>query len=68
MFESKAPSSRTASANILLGKQTQHELNAGDRTNYIPPQPITPGRWNTNDLEPRTVTDATTQLLEKEQD
>jgi hypothetical protein len=68
MFESRSPGSRTGSANVLPGQQSRQELNAGDRTNYIPPEPITPGRWNTNDLEPRSVTDATTQLLEKEQD
>jgi hypothetical protein len=45
------------------------ELPVADLSSFIPPPPVGAGNWlDTNDLEPRSVTDATTQLLEKEQE
>jgi hypothetical protein len=52
----------------LAGGQTTNVLPAGNTPSYIPP-PVRSGQWlDTNDLEPRSVTDATTRLLEKEED
>jgi hypothetical protein len=45
------------------------ELTAGDASLYISPEHRGAGAWlDTNDLQPHSVTDPTTRLLEKDSD
>jgi hypothetical protein len=75
MFESSAPttteieqSAYNAPQNILGGSQNQNALppqSSIPTSSYMPPKH---GSWrDTNDLEPTSVTDATTRHLQKEQ-
>ena len=73
-FESKyshnplAPDESRRTGSVAAG-QPNRELPVGDSSSYIPPTPARAGNWrDTNDLQPPSVTDATTKLLEKEQD
>lgn len=48
---------------------TTRHLSEGETSSYIPPNGVMAGRWaDTNDLEPHSVTEPTTKLLEKEKD
>ena len=52
----------------LAAARANPEFSAGDASSYIPPVAPRVGSWlDTNDLEPRSVTERTTQLLEKEE-
>lgn len=72
MFESSAPTGtdfeQNAPQNILSGSQNQNALppqSSIPTSSYMPPKH---GIWrDTNDLEPSSVTDATTRHLQKEQ-
>jgi hypothetical protein len=74
MFESSEPLGKTAdhsvyqtAANILGGNREQNALPPSQSmpaSSYMPP---VQGKWReTNDLEPSSVTDPTTKLLEKD--
>jgi len=66
MFESGQSDGTADGDRSIAAGLVHNELPAGDTSSYISPQ-IRPGGWlDTNDLEPRSVTDATTRLLEKE--
>lgn len=53
----------------LAAAHANPELPAGDASSYIPPVAPRVGSWlDTNDLEPRSVTERTTKLLEDERD
>jgi len=73
MFESAEPAGKTVeqtvyqtAQNILSGSQNPNALppsNSIPASSYIPPKQ---GNWrDTNDLEPSSVTDPTTKLLDK---
>jgi hypothetical protein len=74
MFESSEPTGKTieetvyqTAQNILSGSQNQNALpppQSIPTSSYMPPKH---GNWrDTNDLEPSSVTDHTTKLLEKD--
>ncbi|HEX3100315.1 MAG TPA: hypothetical protein VHQ01_00910 [Pyrinomonadaceae bacterium] len=74
-FESKYPNSDVEfeemwrHAPLTSSAPPNRELPMGDPSAFIPASPPHAGRWlDTNDLAPHSVTDATTQLLEKEHD
>ncbi len=74
-FESKYPNADVEQEEmwrqsaLTSSGQPNRELPARDRSSFIPATPPRAGRWlDTNDLAPHSVTDATTQLLEKELD
>lgn len=73
-FESKYPVSDAGQEEMwrqapLTSSPPNRELPVGDPSAFIPATPARAGRWlDTNDLAPLSVTDATTQLLEKEHD
>ena len=53
----------------LAAPRANPELSAGDAATYTPPAAPRVGGWlDTNDLEPRSVTERTTQLLEDDRD
>ena len=64
MFE---PKDATSAARTLPATASQHELPPSQ---FVPVDAeLQPGRWlDTNDLTPHSVTDHTTQLLQKERD
>ena len=74
LFESNNPSETTLEENVLTA--SQHFLNKPKSSNALPPQQTIPtsayvppaaGHWrDTNDLEPSSVTDNTTKLLEQD--
>jgi hypothetical protein len=75
MFESSEPTGKTLEQDLYGG--AQNLLNKRPNQNALPPPqsipassyiPPTQGNWrDTNDLEPSSVTERTTQLLDKEQ-
>ena len=73
MFESSEPTGKTLEENVYGA--AQNLLNRQPNQNALPPQsiptssymPPTQGSWrDTNDLQPSSVTDPTTKLLEKD--
>jgi hypothetical protein len=72
MFEPKhtsalPPGDERRPAN-LAASRVNPELASGDASSYIPPVPRA-GSWvDTNELQPRSVTESTTKLLEKDPD
>jgi hypothetical protein len=74
IFESGNPADKTLEENVM--QTAQKLLNKKPQVNALPPQQSIPangyvppvaGNWrDTNDLQPTSVTDATTKLLEKE--
>jgi hypothetical protein len=74
MFESNEPTGKTLEENVY--QAAQNILSGSRSPNALPPQqsipaasyiPPTQGNWrDTNDLEPSSVTDHTTKLLEQE--
>jgi hypothetical protein len=74
MFESKYPAGLPAGASLRIDPQPT--LNPTAARGELPPQQVYPasqyatprtGRWlDTNDLEPPSVTDSTTKLLERD--
>ncbi len=76
MFESSEPTGKTIEQTVY--QTAQNLLNKGQNQNALPPQQSIPissymppkhGNWrDTNDLEPSSVTDPTTKLLDKKQE
>jgi hypothetical protein len=73
MFESAEPGAATLEEKVLAGPTSLHSA----RPNALPPQNVVPaaqfftpaaGNWrDTNDLQPNSVTENTTKLLEKDE-
>ena len=71
-FESKnadESQDRTLRRGEFPSGQIHRELPAGDRSDFVSPAAHRAGSWlDTNDLQPHSVIDNTTKLLEKEQE
>ena len=74
MFEEKSPPGLPPAASLhmadpQLSGQTSTSASALPPASFMPPQTGRTGRWlDTNELEPHSVTDSTTKLLEMDDD
>jgi len=72
MFEEKAPVGLPPAATLRIGENQLSGQSSNPKlppASFVPPETGRTGRWlDTNELEPHSVTDSTTKLLEIEDD